>query len=661
MDAVFLKLLNMSLAASWVVLAVVLLRQLLKKAPKWINCLLWALVAVRLVCPFSLESALSLIPSAEPLPQDIIYGRSFDINTGIDFVDVPLNDYLSDRYYEGVTVPADNGSYIMTVLACLWLVGMAAMTAYAIVSYLRLRKKVDACIRVSDNVRICDYIETPFILGIRKPVIYLPTSMEPDAAEYVLAHERAHLKRRDHWWKPIGFLLLTVHWFNPLMWLAYILLCRDIELACDEKVIRDMNGEQKRSYSEALLNCSMPRYLIAACPLAFGEVGVKERVKSVLNYKKPAFWLVLAAVLVCIAVAVCFLTDPVGLTLGKLWDLTDGEYSSVTVTAGEDTVVLNHEAEIDQVLEFLDSAKVNPDPVSQNRIERASDYEIILSGAESKIRICFDVFFADVWMDNGVEPSLPYFMKDADQVKAFFERIIGKTIEAVHPTEAECGFAFDAVILQITEGSILVCPVEGSSELSSADQIWVRTSDLPAEAVAELGVGDGVCIVYDGMIAETYPAQITTVYDIRPTVDRISTRIRDLYEITAEYAHENVRIQLSLPMDWEYEIEQSSDDAMNFGICFRPCAEDSGWLHLNHYASGFAVCGTGLETESGGFPSSGYLYTLGYYDDSSEWSHLAFQGMYRNFAVINEAGEWFPEYEDQIMAILDTAVLTVDK
>lgn len=310
MSDLFLKIVNMSISASWLVVAVLILRLVLKKAPKWVNVLLWGIVAVRLICPFSFESALSLIPSAETFPEKIISGPSFDVQTGITPIDNRINDYLGDRYFEGVTVPTNNGNNVMTILTIVWIIGILLLAAYTVISYWRLHRKVDTAVRYKDNIFQSENVSSPFVLGIINPRIYLPFSMNEQDMEHVVAHEQAHIRRKDHWWKPLGFLLLTIHWFNPLMWLAYVLLCRDIELACDEKVIKGLSNEQRADYTQALVACSVNRRMIAACPLAFGEVGVKERVKSVMNYKKPAFWVIIIAVIVCVGVAVCFLTNP---------------------------------------------------------------------------------------------------------------------------------------------------------------------------------------------------------------------------------------------------------------------------------------------------------------------------------------------------------------
>ena len=311
MNVLFLKIINMSISASWLVMAVLILRLVLKKAPKWVNVLLWGIVAVRLICPFSFESALSLIPSAETFPEKVISGPSFDVQTGITPVDNRINDYLGDRYFEGVTVPANNGNHMMNILSMVWMIGILLLIAYTVISYWRLHREIDTAVRYKDNLFQSENVSSPFVLGLIKPRIYLPFSINGQDLEHVVSHEQAHIRRKDHWWKPLGFLLLTIHWFNPFMWLSYVLLCRDIELACDEKVIRELGNEQRADYTQALVACSINRRTIAACPLAFGEVGVKERVKSVMNYKKPAFGIVLLAVIACVGVAVCFLTNPI--------------------------------------------------------------------------------------------------------------------------------------------------------------------------------------------------------------------------------------------------------------------------------------------------------------------------------------------------------------
>lgn len=398
MGAAFLKLLNMSIGAVWLILAVVILRLVLKKAPRWIFCALWGLVAFRLVCPISLESGISLIPSAEVLPLNVMTGEAFQVHTGFEALDSTINEYLLGHYYEGVTNPAGNGHAVLTVLGVLWLLGMMAFTLYSSISFLRIKKRVSTSIPLEENIWICDCITTPFILGVIKPRIYLPSNMTKEQRDHVLIHEKSHLKRRDHLWKPLGFLLLTVYWFNPVIWLAYVLLCRDIEMACDERVIKDYSMEDKKAYSNALLSLSVSRRMVSACPLAFGEIGVKKRIRSVLKFKKPAFWIIVVAVAACIAAAVCFLTNPV--------------------------------------------SESGPDG----------------------------------WV------------------------------------------TLRATVLEISDGYLLVEPVEGSPELSSADRISLMIQNMPPSP--EPQVGDVVEIQYDGAIMESYPAQLGQVYRIRVVEDK---------------------------------------------------------------------------------------------------------------------------------------------
>ena len=312
MSELFLKIVNMSISASWVVIAVLTLRFCLKKAPKWVNVLLWGIVAARMVFPFSIESVLSLIPSAETISPSIMMEQSPSVQTGVPALNHVINPVISGSFTPAPGASANPLQIWIPVLAGIWLFGIAALFLYSAVSYWRLRRKVCEAVILRGNIYQSEKVCSPFVLGIIKPKIYLPYHMDSREMDHVIAHEQTHIRRKDHWWKPLGFLLLTTHWFNPLMWLSYILLCQDIELACDEKVIRKMSNEQRADYTQALVACSVDRRLITACPLAFGEIGVKERVKSVMNYKKPAFWIVLASVIVCAVIAVCFLTNPIG-------------------------------------------------------------------------------------------------------------------------------------------------------------------------------------------------------------------------------------------------------------------------------------------------------------------------------------------------------------
>ncbi len=313
---VFLNLVNISITASWLVLAIVLFRLVFKKAPKYIVCALWALVAIRLIIPISIESPVSLIPSKETIPLTIEYSKAPALDTGFSSLDTTLNPIITESFAPKDDLTSMNPIQLPIYLgAYIWQTGIVIMLCYALVSYIIIRLKVREKIKTDTNIYICDRIPSPFILGLICPKIYLPSQLNEAELSFVIAHEKAHIKRLDFIWKPLGFVLLSVYWFNPVMWLGYILLCRDIEYACDEKVVKGMSITEKKEYSETLLNLSIHRPYVTACPLAFGESGVKGRIKSVLNYKKPAFWVIVVAIVLSITLAVCFLTNPLSKSL----------------------------------------------------------------------------------------------------------------------------------------------------------------------------------------------------------------------------------------------------------------------------------------------------------------------------------------------------------
>ena len=318
LDQMFLSLLNRSVIAGLLVLVILVLRLLLKKAPKWIHCVLWILVAVRLIVPLGIASPLSAFSVlGHPRGGSIEYFQAaggsekplMEFDTVRIEAPAPEQTVLSELPGTDLAVTKHTSDSYLPPLELIWLAGLAGMALYALWSLLRLRRRVAASIPLGDGVFACDGIDSPFILGIFRSRIYLPAALPDAQRAHVLAHERAHLARRDHWWKPLGFALLAVYWFHPLLWLAYLLFCRDVELACDERVLRKLDTDARLDYSQSLLDLSRPRAALA-CPLAFGETGVRERIKAALRYKKPAFWIMLAAVVVCVIAAVCLLTDP---------------------------------------------------------------------------------------------------------------------------------------------------------------------------------------------------------------------------------------------------------------------------------------------------------------------------------------------------------------
>lgn len=361
MDDVFLKLVNLSISASWLILAVLVLRVVLKKAPKWVMPLLWGVVALRLVCLFSIESALSLIPSAETIPSEIVTETREPVLYEQATLDIVTNPTLPSAAEVPVGVSRQQAQVDFNIYSVLWLAGMAALLVHALVSAEKLKRKLATAILLRDNIYESEFVDSPFVFGVVKPNIYLPMHMDEGTAAHVIAHERAHLARRDHWWKVLGYLVLALHWFNPLVWVAYILFCRDIELACDEKVVKGLDGAARADYSQALLSCAAPKRAVAACPLAFGEGNIKTRVKSALHYKKPAFWVAAAAVLAVVIVAVCFLTNPRSdIDAETLLGTSRGEITRISVKMGEASSGEEYRMsteEIKTVLSLLDAAE----------------------------------------------------------------------------------------------------------------------------------------------------------------------------------------------------------------------------------------------------------------------------------------------------------------
>ncbi len=438
MTEFFLNVVNMSISASWIVLAVLMLRILLKKAPKWMNVLLWGIVALRLICPFSFESVLSLIPSSQTINPETALNSPV-IDSGVTIIDNIINPIIGEAT---ISVQPEKDinlfQFIMPYLAGIWLVGIAALLIYTLISFLRLKSKIGTAVLLRDNIYQSEAVFSPFVLGIIKPKIYLPFNMNGQDMDYVISHERAHVRRKDHLWKPLGFLILTLHWFNPMVWLGYILLCRDIELACDEKVVKEFNVEQKADYSQALLTCSVNRRMIAACPLAFGEADVKGRVKAVLNYKKPAFRVIMVSILASTVAALCFLTNPASDRLANI------EGSELDAFLTERTAVMESDGEThrfvgavnDDVIKKLFDIKISRKEVSLSRDEErdktntlilkiVTEEQEILTSFVGGIYVHFNADFSEVWVNDGVKPTFSYEVKDPKKAKDIYEVISG--------------------------------------------------------------------------------------------------------------------------------------------------------------------------------------------------------------------------------------------
>ncbi len=421
METVFLEILNRSLSAGLLVLAVLLVRFVFRRMPKWAVCLLWALVALRLVLPELPESGLSLQPTAQVLPPEILYTAQPEIHSGVEIVDEMVNPILIGSLTPAPGVSANPTQIWSFLLSWVWAIGMGLMLLYLAVSSVLLRYRVRTAVPLERGVKTGEVVDTPFVFGILRPTIYLPSGLGDGARASVLAHERSHIRRGDHLWKPLAFLLLSIHWFNPLMWLAYILLCRDIEAACDEKVIRGLDENARRAYSLALLQCSMKTNRITACPLAFGEVGVKQRIKGVMNYRKPAFWVLLVSLILAALLAVGFLTEPEGMPLTEISDSRN--YSDLFSILGDVTLVRGDSRvkpwDTDAFVEGLQQVQVRPFTLLRTRSEnRDKSNRVYLRGSTY---LNFSENYRHVWIGNGVKNTYTYTVTNPGYVKELFE------------------------------------------------------------------------------------------------------------------------------------------------------------------------------------------------------------------------------------------------
>lgn len=420
MDTVFMKLLNMSISASWMILAVTTARLLLRKAPKNLTLLLWGLVGLRLICPVSLKCGLSLLPSGEVLPRQFLYTAEPAIHSGIPAVNTRINPVLEDVLAPQPGASINPAQMLLFAGAVVWLLGIAVMLVHTIVGVLRLRRQTAESASLLPGVMFCDRIPTPFVFGLFSPVIYLPSGLRRQDFPYVLAHEKAHLQRRDYIWKPLGYLILMLHWFNPLVWFAYKLFARDLELACDAKVLSSLGPGARKPYSSALLSCGTGRTLVSACPLAFGEGDVKQRIKAALSYRKPRVWLIVLAVLVCLGVAICFFTVPAGTALYV--PQGDSPVVRIVVEAGTRRCQLTEPADMTPVLSFLSEIKTGKAPLSLDRSEdRSWTQRITLYDQGNRaLRFCFQESNGSVWVEDGVKPGLCLPVTDPEVLEHFF-------------------------------------------------------------------------------------------------------------------------------------------------------------------------------------------------------------------------------------------------
>lgn len=500
----FAMLLNMSLTAGILAVAIIVFRFCFQKVPKKYICILWALVGLRLLCPISLPSSLSVFNLMNTGTNSLGHveyfrysGTSEKPELLFDLPGVIFNDMSPGSVNNG---PHTSDLYLPVVME-IWLFGVIVMLAYALFSYIELKKETSASIPCQDHTYACDEIKSPFILGFIQPSIYLPSGMDECTRKYVIAHERAHIKRKDHWWKPLGYVLLSLHWFNPMLWGAYIFLCRDIETACDEKVISAMDKAGIAAYSEALLACAAQRRMITACPVAFGETDVKNRIKNVINYKKPAFWVISLAVIGCVAVGVFFMTNP----LFKPYSFVmDGEVFSAEVINGEEMKLI-----------FLPMDESSTWQVTGNPNIFVNDDSSTYLEADKKYT---ELHFTALGSGNGYT-TIQHIAADGSndfnyELKMVIKRH-GKHLQieevSVSPIPVELN-VMTAVVNEIDNGVMLVTPLAGSPELQFADSFSVAIQHMAPSP--EPQAGDTVQIVHNGEILETYPAQLGKVYNV---------------------------------------------------------------------------------------------------------------------------------------------------
>ena len=452
MDKLFITIVNNGLVASWIILAVIVLRKLLNRIPKWVNCLLWGLVAIRLAIPFSIESIFSLIPSAKPVPADIEYAKIPKIDSGMHAVNMVINPVLENHFAVKEIASVNPIQVIIFITSYIWLIGVIGLLIYAFVSFIMLKRQVKNAQVIDKGIFRSGTIDSPFILGFVKPSIYIPDYLDDEAYICVTEHEKAHIKRGDFIWKPFGFLILSVYWFNPLCWFAYIMLCKDIEYACDEKVTKDKDKNWKATYCQVLLDCSSKRKMIAACPVAFGEVSVKDRIKFVIHYKKPTFWMIVLAFVACIVVGICFLTNPKTTEISD--DIIDAGSDIALEEIAEkesDTTHLTEQAENEEILGGGSYSSRNSDKTEQTT-EQAADF------APTDI---YSVNQIDVILTNG----------DTHTVvdKSVLEKVEGMLSGAEEIKEAGCPF-HTPLYLYREDGTIgVIYPATDSCDVFYSD------------------------------------------------------------------------------------------------------------------------------------------------------------------------------------------------
>ena len=422
MNKVFLTALNASVTASWLVLAIFIVKKLFKNAPSWLIMSLWAFVAIRLVIPFSVESPVSLVPSSETFEMNLLDNGDYYINTGLDVIDEPLNEYMGERYYEGVTVRYNFKNDLISVLWKIWLMGTAAMILHAAYSYIRIKSMLSAATKYKGNIYQSEFVYSPFVLGVFSPKIYIPYDMKEETAAIVISHEQTHIKHSDHLIKLFAYVILCVYWFNPVLHLAYSSFCRDLEIRCDEKVTGNYDIEGRKKYASALLEASARKNSFRTGPLSFGETGIKERIKGIMKYKKPTKTALILSFVLIIFFAVFLMTNPPSAGIEDIDVWTENIFDSaerVYAVTPTGEYLLTDSISIENALDALKEIKINKHEISKSRDEDRPRDNIIDLG---DVTLCFNEGCTQVWLDDGVKPSYTYRIKNPQYVtQTFFD------------------------------------------------------------------------------------------------------------------------------------------------------------------------------------------------------------------------------------------------
>ena len=541
MGDIFRHVLNMSLSACWLMAAVFILRPLFKRYSPMLCMAAWAFVGVRLLCPFTLESVWSLVPSAEPIPSNITAYPIPSIDSGFDSVNTAVNEFLNTSSAPAVGDSANPMQIVLPIVALVWLLGMAAMIVYAVVGAIRLHRRVRTAVPLEKDVRIGDDIAAPFVMGLFRPRIYLPSALPEEDREWVIAHERSHIRWGDAAWKLLGFMTLTVHWFNPLVWIAYSLFGRDMEAACDERVIARRSLDERKAYSSALVRCSAPRRFPVS-PLAFGEVNVKHRVKAVLRFKKPALWIAIAACVLFGAAVLLWFCNPVSTVDSTLdyaignWVLEhhNGQYTSGAVAVehhevlgvkqrGEETavymwVLYQEYAKENNELVDVSGAHIPTVIVAKRQGDGTyslQEYWEAEDGTRHVPSICERFPF---WLWHKATDPQEYI----DKQTAYCRVEAGQMLAEIGDTALNDTWLL-ASVKEIRGSTLLVVALDAqpiSGEITfSCDAVE-----------GTLTQGDTVKVYYDGTAQETYPVQLPTVYKVERYVPEDA--LADCYTVT---------------------------------------------------------------------------------------------------------------------------------